>query len=96
MGFGGTIGRSSSDVVHWLSMGAEAKKIFEQALALPDEERAALADALNEVLGVDEEELSPEWKAEISRRIEAAEQGESQILPGAEVEARVRARLVGL
>lgn len=75
-------------------MTAEAKKIFEQALALPEPQRAALIDALAESMGGDEDEdLSPGWNDEIARRIEAVERGESRLIPGDEVEARIRATL---
>ena len=74
-------------------MTAEAKKIFEQALALPEPERAALIDALaDSIVGADDD-LSPEWKAEIARRIEAVERGDSRLIPGDEVEARIRETL---
>lgn len=70
-------------------MTAEAKKTFEQALALPEQERLALIDALaDSIVGGDD--LSAEWKAEIARRIEAVERGESHLIPGDEVEARIR------
>jgi putative addiction module component (TIGR02574 family) len=69
------------------------KKILEEALALPMEERAALVEALNQSLEGAENDLSPEWKAEIARRIEAIERGESRLIPGDEVEARVHERL---
>jgi putative addiction module component (TIGR02574 family) len=38
-------------------------------------------------------DLSPEWKTEIARRIHAVESGESRLVPGEEVAARVRAAL---
>jgi putative addiction module component (TIGR02574 family) len=72
---------------------ADAKKIFEQALALPEQERAALIDVLADSLQADDDDLSPEWNAEIARRIEAVERGESRLIPGDEVEARIRATL---
>lgn len=74
-------------------MTAEAKKIFEQALALPEQERAALVDALTDSLRAEDEPLSPEWTAEIARRIEAVERGESRLIPGDEVDARLREAL---
>lgn len=74
-------------------MTADAKKIFEQALALPEQERAALIDVLADSLQADDDDLSPEWNAEIARRIEAVERGESRLIPGDEVEARIRATL---
>lgn len=67
------------------------RDVFAQALALAAEDRAALIDALAESLL--EHDLSPEWKAEIARRIEAVERGESRLIPAEEVEARVLAAL---
>ena len=50
------------------------RDVFAQALALAAEDRAALMDVLAEsLLGDPENDLSPEWKAEIVRRIEAVE-----------------------
>ena len=73
---------------------AEAKKIFEQALSLPEEQRAELIDALaDSIVGTAADDLSPEWKAEIARRIEAVERGDSRLIPGDEVEARIQATL---
>ena len=74
-------------------MTAEAKKIFEQALALPEAERADLIDVLTDSLQGTQQELSPEWTAEISRRISAVSRGESKLIPGDEVEARIRRAL---
>lgn len=76
-------------------MTAAAEEIFEQALALPERQRAALIEALADSIVVVEQDddLSPEWKAEISRRIEAIEDGSSRLVPGDEVQARIRAVL---
>ncbi len=74
-------------------MTAEAKRVLEQALALPEEERAALMEALSDSLHEASGELSPEWKAEIERRIEAVEGGESRLIQGDEVEARIHETL---
>jgi putative addiction module component (TIGR02574 family) len=74
-------------------MTSATKKILEEALALPEDERAALVSALNESLETAADDLSPEWKAEIARRIEAVERGESRLIPWDEVEARIRETL---
>ena len=74
-------------------MTSTAKKILEEALALPDDERAELVDALSASLESPADDMSPEWKAEIGRRIEAIERGESKLIPWDEVEARVRTAL---
>lgn len=76
-----------------MAVTSTAKKILEQALALPEEEREALVDALAESLDRAQDDLSDAWKAEIARRIEAVERGESKLIEGDEVEARLRAAL---
>jgi len=70
-------------------MGAEARKILEQALALPEKEREELVAALSDSLSPEPVSLSPEWNAEIESRIAAVERGESKLIPGDEVEARI-------
>ncbi len=72
-------------------MTAQARRILEEALALTEAEREVLADALNESLLPQDGELSAEWKTEVVRRIAAVERGESRLIPGDEVEARIRA-----
>lgn len=72
-------------------MTSTAKKILEQALALPEEEREALVEALAGSLARPPVDLSDEWKAEIARRIAAVERGESKLIEADEVDARVRA-----
>jgi hypothetical protein len=37
--------------------------------------------------------VSPEWRDEIRRRIEAIERGEAQLVPWAEVRARLRSKI---
>jgi len=69
------------------------KKILEDALALSEEQRATLVAALNESLETTEDDLTPQWKAEIARRIEAVERGDSRLIPGDEVDARIRKTL---
>lgn len=70
-------------------MGA-ARKLLDEALALPAEERAALVDALSESL--EPIDLSPEWHAEIQRRIDAIERGDTKLVPWDDVRARLRAK----
>jgi putative addiction module component (TIGR02574 family) len=70
-------------------MGA-ARKILDGALALPAEARAALVDALSASL--EPVDVSPEWRDEIRRRIEAIERGEAQLVSWADVRARLRAK----
>lgn len=74
-------------------MTSATKKILEDALALSEEQRATLVAALNESLETTEDDLTPEWKAEIARRIEAVERGDSPLIPGDEVESTIRKTL---
>ena len=61
--------------------------------ALPEDQRAELIDVLADSLLDTREALSPEWTAEISRRISAVSRGESKLVSGDEVEARIRRAL---
>ncbi len=63
-----------------------AEKVLADALALTTEEREALVEALGDSL--DPIELSPEWKAEIARRIESVERGDATLL---DADAHLRA-----
>jgi len=67
---------------------AEAKKIFELALALPEPERAALIDALADSLAEtsSEHEVDPAWRDEVRR-------GEVQPETLSEVRRQIRAAL---
>lgn len=54
-------------------MTEAAKKVFEQALALSEAEREELVEVLSQSLPP--AELSPQWKAELVRRVEKIESG---------------------
>jgi putative addiction module component (TIGR02574 family) len=56
---------------------AEAKRIFEQALALSERERVALIDALaDSIVGDGQAAVDEAWRVEILRRIEQVRGGE--------------------
>jgi putative addiction module component (TIGR02574 family) len=88
-------------------MGNEARKLLEAALALPTDERAALADQIRasvaaEVGEIDAEmygaydpepEVEKAWVEEITRRAERALRGESKGVPWETVRDEVRAML---
>jgi putative addiction module component (TIGR02574 family) len=65
--------------------------VFEEALRLPEKARAALARELLESL--EREAIDPDrdeqWAAEIRRRLDAYERGETQAVPVADVFARM-------
>ena len=62
------------------------EQIAQQALALPPEDRAFLADLLEQSLNADgfsTPELAAEWAAEVSRRIKAYDRGETHAIDAA-------------
>ncbi|MCX4243922.1 addiction module protein [Paraliomyxa miuraensis] len=56
-------------------MTSAAQKVLEAALALPADEREALVGVLS--MSLEPATLSPEWQAEIARRLERIENGEA-------------------
>lgn len=74
-------------------MTEAASKLLDNALALPPEDRRALAEALMDSVDDESGDLSPEWKAELATRIAEIERGEVQAVPWSEVEARIRKTL---
>ncbi len=76
-------------------MAREVSEILRKALALPPDERAALAGSLLESL--DEHPPDPgveaAWSEEIKRRIEEIDSGKVQLIPYEEVRRRLMARL---
>ena len=69
-------------------MTSAAKKILEEALALSEQEREGLVSALSSSL--EPVELTPEWSAEIRRRIQKIERGEADLLDAEEHLAELR------
>lgn len=74
-----------------------AAKVIAEALALSDEERAAVAEELLASLDPTQADDSPEavaaFKAALDRRWAAYHSGEEPGIPWPEVRARLRARL---
>jgi putative addiction module component (TIGR02574 family) len=58
-------------------MTDKARALLEQAKKLPEDEREKLAYEILQTVGDDEEQLSPEWREELERRIEDAVSGKS-------------------
>jgi len=60
------------------NMGTNAKDLLEQALQLDEDERVLLAhDLLESVGGDDRPDFSPEWIAELARRVDLVAKGEA-------------------
>src|SRR5437763_1541821 len=72
-----------------LAMGETAKKLLEQVLALPEDDRVAIADGIWKSLGeASQDELwasndstiDPEFRAELERRMEEAKKHPERLL----------------
>jgi putative addiction module component (TIGR02574 family) len=77
-------------------MNPNHKKVFEEALRLPAEARAALAGHLIESLddSVDED-AEAEWKKEIARRIDELDKGTVKTVPWSVARRQIRGRSRG-
>jgi putative addiction module component (TIGR02574 family) len=75
------------------------EKLLQDALALPREERARLANALQESLEPDGEaavhdaEWETAWSVEIERRLRDFDEGRTTAISLEEFESRMRARI---
>ncbi len=73
-------------------MTSVAKKILEDALALPEEERRRLAERLLDTLGADASDQAA-WTAEALRRANEVESGKGELLDLDESLGQLRADL---
>jgi len=72
-------------------MATTIERLAEQALKLPSESRAKLADLLVESLDVDElGEVDRSWMAEAKRRRDEVRDGRVETIPGDRARRRVR------
>jgi putative addiction module component (TIGR02574 family) len=72
-------------------MSMSIEQLAEEALALPSEARALLADRLAESLDpADDEHFRKLWSAEALRRRDEVREGRIQTIPGDEALARIR------
>ena len=75
-------------------MTAQARKILEQALSLPEDDRQRLAEALLDSIPAEvAEALEKAWNAEALRRAEAFERGDGQAIDGEQAISDLRAKL---
>ena len=64
-------------------MSPKAESIMKEALQLPREARALIAEKLLESLDFEEPfEVSSEWKEEIARRCREVDDGTAELIPG--------------
>jgi len=74
-------------------MNARVDHVLDEVLALPADERSAVAVALLESLeDADSNAVSDAWRAEIRRRREELRKGNVRAIPWAEVKQRFRSQ----
>jgi len=72
-------------------MTSTAKRIFDDAMGLAQDERRLLAEALLESTTEESEhEIDPAWRDEILRRLEQVRSGEVKPEPWSEVRRQIR------
>ena len=77
-------------------MSPKAESIMKEALELPREARALIAERLLESIDFEEPfELSDEWKTEIARRCREIDDGTAELIPADKVFKEAKKRLRG-
>ena len=76
---------------------AEAERLLEAAMKLPDAERAELAVILADSIGdgSSDEEIEAAWVAEAKRRLQDIRAGKSKTIPWEDTDRKLRAMLDG-
>ena len=75
-------------------MSAKIDSVRDEALKLPEDERARLAsDLLASLDGEAEDSVEAAWAAEVERRKGEVERGEARLVPWEQVKADVKAAL---
>lgn len=74
-------------------MTAQSKRIFDEALGLPSEEKALLAEQLLASLDVSSSKsIDEKWAQEAEKRIDAYDRGEIKAIPANEVFEKIYKR----
>jgi putative addiction module component (TIGR02574 family) len=74
-------------------MKRDAAEILKDALALPTEARAAIAESLLESLDTEvDKDAEAEWATEVNRRVAELDGGAVMTIPWADVRRRLAAR----
>lgn len=75
-------------------MTRESADLLKKALALPEEERAALAGSLMDSLDAAvDESAEAAWNQEIARRMEDLDSGKAKTIPWDQIRRRISGRL---
>jgi len=78
--------RDNGLIVEWFGMSPKTENIMTEALRLPREARALIAEKLLESLDIEEPfKVSREWREEIDRRCHEIDEGGVNLIPGDEV-----------
>lgn len=72
----------------------KTEDLIEEALSLPVEERARVADLILQSMNPPDPSVEEKWAAEIRRRIEEVESGKVKMIPGDEVFEEIRKRFL--
>ena len=70
----------------------KTKKLIEEALSLPVEERAVIADLLLRSLNTPDTAIDAEWAAVAGRRLDEIRSGKVKLIPGDEVFSEILER----
>jgi putative addiction module component (TIGR02574 family) len=75
-------------------MTSRARKLLEEALALPKEERLLIAAELQDSVEESDspEEIEAAWHEEIVKRVQSIEDGTAVLVDGEESSRRIRAK----
>lgn len=75
-------------------MSSRARKILEEALTLPKEERLLIAGELQESVEATDsaEDIEAAWDEEIAQRVQSIEDGTAVLIDGEESSRRARAK----
>jgi putative addiction module component (TIGR02574 family) len=75
-------------------MAKDAGQLLKEALSLPPEARAALADYLLESIDAEvDEDIETKWREEIRKRMAESDSGAVRSISWSEVETRLRQRV---
>jgi putative addiction module component (TIGR02574 family) len=76
-------------------MSPEVSDLLKRALALPTDERAALANSLLESIDGARESVEDAWDEEVARRIESLKSGKAVTVPWEELHQQLLAMVNG-
>ncbi len=76
-------------------MNREASELLKRAMALPEDERAALASTLFDSLATTDASLQEAWDREVARRMDDLKAGRAVTVPWEELQRELQAIVNG-